>query len=90
MNHTRDEIEAAGFETEFLHEGNITFRYNSPEDVLEHLLKSGAGTAFHDAIDPVSRNRLEERFLEKLAYRSDKDSRYDVVHDYVMCIAQKR
>jgi SAM-dependent methyltransferase len=90
MNHARDEIESAGLKTESIREGKITFRYNSPEEVLEHLLKSGAGTAFHDAVDPESRDMIEKGFIEKLAHRNKRRPRYDVVHDYVMCIAQKR
>ena len=90
MNHAREEIETAGFEIEFLQEGNISFSYNSPEEVLDHLLKSGAGTAFYDAIDPAGRDRLEKQFLEKLADSNEKIGQYEVVHDYVMCIAQKR
>ena len=90
MNQAREEIEAAGFEIGSLHEGKISFRYTSPEGVLDHLLKSGAGTAFYDAIDPAGRDRLEKQFLEKLADSNEKIGQYEVVHDYVMCIAQKR
>lgn len=65
------------------------FRYSSPEEVLDHLLKSGAGTAFYDAVDMPGRDRLEKQFFERLACSSDKIGRYDVGHDYLMCIAQK-
>jgi MoaA/NifB/PqqE/SkfB family radical SAM enzyme/protein-L-isoaspartate O-methyltransferase len=90
INHARKELEAAGFQIEFLQAGDISFRYKSPEEVLDHLLKSGAGTAFYDAIDPRGRERLEKRFLEKLAECNENIGRYDVVHDYITCIAQKR
>ncbi|MCE5251349.1 methyltransferase domain-containing protein, partial [bacterium] len=89
MNHARDEVKAPGFEIESLREGKITFRYDSPEAVLEHLLKSGAGTAFYDAVDPAMRDKLEKRFLGVLAERNEHSARYDVVHDYVSCIARK-
>jgi hypothetical protein len=89
MNHARVEVETAGFVIEHLHEGNITFRYDSPEEVLEHLLKSGAGTAFYDAVDPERRCSLEKRFLEMLAGRNEQSTVYEVVHDYVSCIARR-
>jgi len=87
--HAREELEGAGFKIEFINEGNITFSYESPEDVLDHLLKSGAGTAFYDAIDQASRKRLKKRFLDRLAGKNRGSETYDVVHDYVMCIASK-
>lgn len=90
MNHARDEIEAADFKIESLLEGKITFQYDSPEEVLEHLLKSGAGTAFYDAVDPEKRDEIEKHFLEKLAVRNEHCPRYNVIHDYLSCIARKK
>ena len=68
-DHVRTLLQAAGFEIQSLWQDSIVFRYGSPEQVLEHLLKSGAGTAFHDAIDPARRPALTERFLQILAAR---------------------
>jgi len=89
MEHVRKELLAAGLHAEELWEGNITFRYNSPEEVLDHLLKSGAGTAFYDAVDPRRRKTLEQRFLDTIRTRRGNKPPYDVVHDYISCIAQK-
>jgi MoaA/NifB/PqqE/SkfB family radical SAM enzyme/SAM-dependent methyltransferase len=67
--------------------GRIVFVCSSPEDVLTHLLRSGAGTAFYDALDPDSRQYMEERFKDELARRV-RNGLYNVVHDYIMCIAR--
>jgi len=57
--------------------------------VLEHLLKSGAGTAFYDAIDPVRRPALTERFLQMLASRHAPGTDIEVCHEYVACVANR-
>lgn len=87
-NHLR-QLLAAKFEALHLWDGEINFRYDTPEEVLEHLLKSGAGTAFYDAIDPKRREGLKKRFLEIIAQRKTS-SRYEVIHNYICCIAAKR
>ena len=89
MEHLKNETKQAGLNLLQIWEGNITFRYHSPEEVLEHLLKSGAGTAFYDALDPRRSKSLEARFLEILASRHQGQSHFDVVHDYISCIAMK-
>ncbi|MGA2172504.1 MAG: radical SAM protein [Sedimentisphaerales bacterium] len=88
MNHVR-QLLSAGFEILHLWDGKIVFRYDTPEEVLEHLLKSGAGTAFYDAVDPKRRNRLEKDFLGAIADRKGLRPGYEVIHDYVSCIAAK-
>ncbi|MFA6472864.1 MAG: radical SAM protein [Candidatus Latescibacterota bacterium] len=89
-DHVRRELEAAGFDVEYLYEGAITFRYAAPEEVLEHLLKSGAGTAYYDAVDPKRRKALEEQFLKNIAQKKKPGKEYEVIHDYISCIARKR
>lgn len=69
--------------------GAVTFRYDSPEAVLDHLLKSGAGTAFYDAIDPERRNALTAEFLRLLAERNESPTGFAVTHDYVAAIARR-
>jgi MoaA/NifB/PqqE/SkfB family radical SAM enzyme/protein-L-isoaspartate O-methyltransferase len=78
---------AAGLEIDRLWEDSIVFRYDSAELVLEHLLKSGAGTAFYDAIDPARRDSLTARFLERITQRQGPD--FLVRHEYIACLAQK-
>jgi hypothetical protein len=85
----RTELEAVGLEAEQLWDGHITFHYDTPEEVLEHLLKSGAGTAFYDAVDPLRRKALEQQFLDTLCSRQGTERPYKVVHDYISCIAKK-
>ena len=67
--------------------GSVVFRYDSAEAVLEHLLKSGAGTIFHDAIRPDARAELEQAFLARLRARH-RGKTYRVAHDYIACIAE--
>jgi SAM-dependent methyltransferase len=80
-------LKETGFIPEEISEGRITFRCGSPEGVLEHLTKSGAGTAFYDALDPCSRQEMEGRFKEALAGRVQKGA-YNVVHDFILCVAR--
>ncbi|MBI4880197.1 MAG: hypothetical protein HY812_11140 [Planctomycetes bacterium] len=87
--HARAALEAAGLEVRDLWEGAITFRCASPAAVLEHLLKSGAGTAYYDALDPARRPELERRFLEELAARHPGAREIPVIHDYVACVARR-
>ena len=79
----------AGLQVDRIWEGQVVFRYDSPGRVLEHLLKSGAGTAYYDAVDPGMREALGREFLRRLALRNPQGPPYPVVHDYVACIARK-
>jgi protein-L-isoaspartate O-methyltransferase len=85
--HVRALLQDAGFEIRALWQDSIVFRYGSAEQVLEHLLKSGAGTAFHDAIDPVHRPALTKRFLQEIALRHAPGTDFEVRHEYVACVA---
>jgi MoaA/NifB/PqqE/SkfB family radical SAM enzyme/SAM-dependent methyltransferase len=85
MNHVR-QLLSAGFDILHLWDGKVVFRYDTPEEVLEHLLKSGAGTAYYDAVDPKRRKGLECQFLDTIARRKPP---YEVIHDYVSCVAAK-
>lgn len=89
MDHVRLEVKTAGLRVENLWEGTVIFRYDTPEQVLEHLLKSGAGTAFYDAIHPDRRDDLTRNFLKTLADRQATAETYEVIHDYIACIAAK-
>ena len=64
-----------------LWEGQILFQYDTPEEVMEHLLKSGTGTTFHDAIDPNRREVLEQQFISIQGKRPKNGSKYEVAHD---------
>jgi len=87
MEHVREQLLATGFEVVHLWDGQVVFGYDTPDEVLEHLLKSGAGTAYYDAVDPARRKGLEEEFVKMLARRRKSESGYDVIHDYICCIA---
>ena len=85
--HLRRELAAAGLQPEEMHEGTVVFRYDTAAEVLKHLLKSGAGTAFYEAIDPARRDGLTREFLEQLTARQAGGLPFEVLHDYVACIA---
>jgi predicted TPR repeat methyltransferase len=87
-DHIRVLLATAGFEPQALWQDRIVFRYGSVEQVLEHLLKSGAGTAFYDAIDPTRRPALTERFLQMLGSRHKPGRDFEVCHEYVACVAR--
>jgi hypothetical protein len=82
INHVR-QLLADGFKILHLWDGKIVFRYDTPEEMLEHLLKSGAGTAYYDAVDPARRKGLEQQFLKTIKHSCE------VVHDYICCIAAR-
>jgi MoaA/NifB/PqqE/SkfB family radical SAM enzyme/protein-L-isoaspartate O-methyltransferase len=90
LNHVESLLCASGLKAKNIWEGKIVFQYESPEQVVEHLLKSGAGTAFYDAIDPDKREILERQFIDTLKQRHRHNSMYEVIHDYISCIATKK
>ncbi len=81
-------LRAAGLEPASLWEGSVVFHYGSAEEILDHLLKSGAGTVFYEAVEPGKREALRERFLQELR-RLNTSEVFEVRHDYVGCIALK-
>lgn len=87
--HVHAEMESAGLTTERLWEGSAVFTYETAQQVLDHLLKSGAGTAFYEALDPGKRPALTREFLKLLEARHRTPGPYTVSHDYVACIAAK-
>ncbi|MHC4616506.1 MAG: radical SAM protein [Planctomycetota bacterium] len=89
MDHVREQLLRTGFEVVHLWEGKVVFAYGTSDEVLEHLLKSGAGTAYYDALDPPRRRPLEKEFVQTLARRRKSASGYEVIHEYICCIATK-
>jgi MoaA/NifB/PqqE/SkfB family radical SAM enzyme/protein-L-isoaspartate O-methyltransferase len=83
----RASLGEAGLAARELWEGSAVFRYGSPREVLEHLLKSGAGTAFHDALIPERRAELTDAFLRELAARHPGATEFTVDHEFLACIA---
>ena len=84
----RAEMAEVGLEIEDLREGAVTFEYGDAGMALEHLLKSGAGTAFYDAVDAARREQFERQFVDRLAEQC-RGGPCHVVHDFVACIAKK-
>jgi len=81
------ELRVVGLSLPLLEENSITFQYDSPDGVLDHLLKSGAGTTFYEAIDPQRRDELTREFKQRLTQNSA--GQFNVTHDYIACIAEK-
>ncbi|MBI4679557.1 MAG: methyltransferase domain-containing protein [Elusimicrobia bacterium] len=80
------ELKAAGLVCQELWEGAAVFRYPSPQAVLDHLLKSGAGTAFYNAVKADRRAGAAERFLQLLEESNEGKPEYEVSHDFVACV----
>jgi len=87
--HIRAAMDEVRLETRLLNEGVAAFHYDSADEVLDHLLKSGAGTAFYDAIAPDQRAALTAEFLRIFARDYSSASGYEVRHEYVACVARK-
>jgi MoaA/NifB/PqqE/SkfB family radical SAM enzyme/SAM-dependent methyltransferase len=87
--HLTEELEQARFHVRDIWEGQVIFRYDTAEDVLRHLLKSGAGTVFYEALDYRRRDDLKNDFLKRLIKRNKESTDYTVIHDYLACIAQR-
>ncbi len=88
--HLESLVDEAGLAVVDLWEGSAVFRYGTAGEVLDHLLKSGAGTVFYDAIDRSMRDGLTREFLAILQERNGGRKTFQVRHDYVACIAQRR
>ena len=89
-NHVLSLLEKTGLQLLDLSEEEIVFRYPSAEKVFEHLLKSGAGTAYYDAIDPHCREELTRNYIDALGDLQESNGEYPIVHEYIMCIAKKQ
>ena len=86
LDHVQTELAHAGLVPRQLWEGHVCFSYNTAEQALEHLLKSGAGTAYYEAVVPDRRAELTQEFIKRLKERTP-DGSYRVVHDYLACVA---
>jgi hypothetical protein len=88
--HLESLVDEAGLTVVNRWEGSAVFRFSTAGEVLDHLLKSGAGTVFYDAIDRSARDELTREFLEHLQERKGKRKTFQVRHDYVACIAKRK
>lgn len=70
-------------------EDQIVFPCQTPQDVLDHLLRSGAGTAYFNAVAPERRDALTDQFLASLKESMEAGEGYKVMHEYVSCVAGK-
>jgi len=86
IEHVESELTRTGLQAQQLWEGHISFSYDTAEQALEHLLKSGAGTAYYEAVVPDRREELTREFVRRLQGQTAGLS-VDVVHDFLACIA---
>jgi len=82
-------LSAAGFEAIEIEEGSLDFAFDFGREALEHLMLSGAGTAYYDAVDPAKREELKKRFVQIAGSRRGADGRCHVVHEYLSCVARR-
>jgi MoaA/NifB/PqqE/SkfB family radical SAM enzyme/protein-L-isoaspartate O-methyltransferase len=82
------QLSEAGLRVTRFTEGEIVFPCENASQVLEHLLKSGAGTAFYDAIDKRRRDELTGEFLRRMEERRGGRARFDITHEYIACVAR--
>jgi MoaA/NifB/PqqE/SkfB family radical SAM enzyme/protein-L-isoaspartate O-methyltransferase len=87
--HVREQLQATRLEPVDIWEGHCIFHYETAEQVFEHLLKSGAGTVFYEAVVESRRKELTVEFISLLKKTVEPGKGFDVVHDYVACIAKK-
>jgi len=88
MEHVENELAGVGLQPKQLWEDHITFSCGTAEQALEHLLKSGAGTAYYEAVVPDRREELTGEFIKRLQERTPGRS-YEVVHDFLACVATR-
>lgn len=89
--HLEELFRSTNLELHDFREGQIVFPCRTPPDVLDHLLNSGAGTAYFNAIDPEKRDLLTDKFLACLRERKEKIGEgYEVIHEYLSCIVKKK
>lgn len=86
MDQVETELAQAGLRARHIWEDQIRFRYNTAEQALEHLLKSGAGTAYYEAVVPDRREELTREFTRRLQEKNQGPS-FEVVHEFLACIA---
>ena len=87
--HIEELLCSSGLEIQNFMENQIVFPCKNPKDVLNHLLNSGAGTAYFNAIDPKKRKDLTNKFLNRLVEGKGTRRGYEVIHEYMSCVVEK-
>ena len=85
---TASELEEAGFEVEWIRQASFDFCCDTGQEVLDHVMKSGAGTTFYYSLRPDVREQMADRFIAKIESRYRDADRIRIGHDYVDVIAR--
>ncbi|UCD64004.1 MAG: methyltransferase domain-containing protein [Candidatus Zixiibacteriota bacterium] len=83
-------LAAAGFEIDYLYDGTFTVVCRDGRGVLDHVMKSGAGSTFYHAIEESQRGRLMEDFVRRVDERSGTSEGIPILHRYVVGTAVRR
>lgn len=88
--HLEELFSSSGLKLLNFAEDQIVFPCQTPQGVLDHLLRSGAGTAYFNAVDSERRDALTDQYLASLGERKKAGEGHEVIHEYVSCVVGKR
>jgi MoaA/NifB/PqqE/SkfB family radical SAM enzyme/ubiquinone/menaquinone biosynthesis C-methylase UbiE len=84
LRETKEHLNKAGFDVEFLEEGKFDFVCHEGREVYEHIMKSGAGTTFYYALKPEARERLADEFIRRINDRYRGKGLIRIEHRYII------
>jgi hypothetical protein len=89
-----DEVRVAltecGFEPRYLHSGTFTVVCRDGREVLDHVMKSGAGSTFYHAIRPSERQRLIGQFIRRIEEHYGTSNGIPILHRYAVGTAVRK
>ncbi|UCE24830.1 MAG: radical SAM protein [Candidatus Zixiibacteriota bacterium] len=86
----RASLERAGFEARHLQSGTFTVVCRDGQEVLDHVMKSGAGSTFYHSIQQSHRERLTAEFIRRIDERFGGSGDIPIIHRYVVGTAVRR
>lgn len=79
-----------GFEPRYLRSGTFTVVCRDGREVLDHVMKSGAGSTFYHAIRPSDRQRLIEQFIKRIEAHYGTSNGIPILHRYAVGTAARK
>lgn len=89
-NDVRMALNKYGFEPRYLHSGTFTVVCRDGREVLDHVMKSGAGSTFYHAIRPSERQGLIDKFITRIEAHYATSNGIPIMHRYAMGTAVKK